>query len=243
VKTAAAIILAGLVGGCASGGSAKWFAPATWFSGKPAADVDRAAKQETAAREAVIKSAQKASHETSLALSLAPASRPVAVAADSNASAVALLDQAAGPLDAATLARIRAVITGLLSDNAQLRETAERQREKERRTTEEVSGALTKAEEKSEQAATKLRAAFERENALANELRSQRALIWIAGGVAVLCAAGWIYVKFFLGGIPAALAMAKRDIEREHPEVAKTIAPFYARYLDKRHQLAIRKST
>jgi len=102
---------------------------------------------------------------------------------------------------------------------------------------------LTKAEEKSEQAAAKLRAAFERENALANELRSQRALIWIAGGVAVLCAAGWVYVKFFLGGIPAALAMAKRDIEREHPEVAKTIAPFYARYLDKRHQQAILKST
>jgi hypothetical protein len=177
------IVLVSLSAGCSTSNTgAKWWAPATWGKHAPADNVDRAAKVETAAREAVIKRAQISSHETSLALSMAPASRPVAVATDSSAAATALLDQAAGPLDAATLTRLRSVITGLLSDNSALREAAEREKARGQASVDAVSAALARASTESEDARGKLRAAFDRENALANELRAQRALVWIAGG-------------------------------------------------------------
>lgn len=168
--------------------------------------MDRASHAEDVARAAVIKQAQKSSHETQLALLSAPASRPVALATDTNAATVALLDQAGGPLDAGELARIRATIAGLLSENTKIREAAERERAKDQESIGEVSAALAAAVQRSDAAESKLRKAFDRENELANELRSQRALMWIAAGAAALCAAGWVYVRFFLGGLPGAFA-------------------------------------
>lgn len=232
-----------LVTGCGTTGGARWYAPATWWSSRPAANVDKAHAQESNARDAVIKAAQKATHETQIALASAPASRPVAVASDSNNSAVALLDQAAGPLDAADLARIRQTIVGLLSDNAALRAAAEKDRAREQGNIAEVSAALSRAEAKSTAAEDKLRTAFDRENALANELRSQRALLWIAGSLAVVLGAAYIYAQFALGGLPGALAAAKRAIERDHPDVAAKIAPYYSAALDNRHKRAIKSAS
>lgn len=238
-----AFVLLLLMCGCTSNGGTRWYAPATWFSHAPASAVDNAERKEDAARDAVIKAAQKASHETAFALAAAPASRPVAVAKETNAEAVALLDQAGGPLDAATVARLRATVSGLLSENASLREAAEKQREAEQRGIAEVSAALAKAEKQSDEAQGKLRAAYDRENALANELRSQRALLWIAGGIAALLAAGWVYAQFALGGIPMAAGKALRELRTTRPDIAAVVTPLFDSYLNRHEQAQIAKHT
>lgn len=233
-----------ILGGCASGGSgAKWYAPATWFSHSAANRVDSANREVDKATLAVIKEAQKGSHETALALAQAPDSRPVQIATGTNAEVVTLLDQAVGSLDAKTIEKLRTTITGLLSENVKVREEAEKQRKKEQETIVDVSTRLSKANERSDKAEAGLRAAFERENALANELRSQRALMWIAIGIALLAAAGWTYVKVVLGGMPNAIGLAMKDIKIKHPDVAATISPFYTKYLNLREQAAISRSS
>lgn len=243
MNRATAFIAVLVLSGCANGNGARWYAPASWFSHAPADAVDATAKKEDAARNAVIKAAQKSSHETSFALAAAPASRPVAVATDLNASTVALLDQAAGPLDAETVARLRSLVAGLVSDNAALRESAQAQQAKEQRTISDVSAALAKAETKSDAAEAKLRAAFDKENALANELRSQRALLWIAGGVAFLLACGWVYVRYALGGIPSAIGQGLAVLRRDHPEAGKVATDVFNSFLNRHEQTAIRKTT
>lgn len=67
-----ALLAAGLAAaGCVSTGTgAKWYAPATWFSGAPAAAADKASAKQDAAREAAVKAAQRAAHETGEALGL-----------------------------------------------------------------------------------------------------------------------------------------------------------------------------
>ena len=240
---AVALLVALLFSGCSTSSTgARWYAPATWFSHKPADTVDATAAKEDKARVAVIKSAQRATHETALALASAPPSRPVAVATSTNADAVTLLDQAAGPLTAAEAAQLRATVAGLLSDNSKLREAAEAVRAKEQRSVAEVSAALAQAEVKSEAAEAKLRAAFDRENALANELRGQRALVWIAGGVAVLLAAGWLYAQLALGGIPGAAGKVLRDLRASNPAVADAVTPLFDSYLNRHEQARIRKA-
>ena len=236
---AVVLLVALCLGGCSTGSGVKWFAPATWFSAREAGAVDRADAKQDAARTAAVKAAQRATHETAEALAVAPASRPVEVATESNASAVGLLDQAAGPLTAADLATIRKQVAGLLSDNAKLRAEAEKARDKTREADAALSEKLAKADAAVLAASGKLREAFDRENALANQLRGQRALAWILGGVAVVAALGWCYVQVMLGGMPAALGQAKRMLEAKHPDLAAQVAPIYARYLDKRHQTAI----
>lgn len=225
--------------GCASGSSAKWYAPATWLSSRPAGNVDRAQASETIAEKAAVKAAQKATHQTSVALASAPSSRPVIVATEANATALALLDQAAGPLDAAELASIREMVAGLLSENAEIRAKAEKERAAQAKDVAEISVRLTKAQAATEAAEGKLRQAFDRENALANELRSQRALLWIAAGVAVLCAAGWVYLRFFLGGLPMAAGKLMRDLRQTKPDVAAVVGPMFDTYLNRHEQAAI----
>jgi hypothetical protein len=160
----------------------------------------------------------------------------VEVALDTNASTVALLDQAAGPLPAGDLAKLRATITGLLSENAKIRAEAEKQRAKEQRDIAGLSSALAKAEQASETAKESLRKAFERENALANQLRAQNALIWILGALGAILAALYVYARIALGGIPSAIGMAMSDIKASHPDVAKLVAPIYAKYLNRSEQ-------
>lgn len=227
--------------GCATGSSAKWYAPATWFSAAPAAKLDRAISTEETARHAVIRSAQKSAHTTAAALASAPASRPVALATETNTATVALLDQAAGPMQADELSRLRATVAGLLSDNADLRARAEAQRAADARSIGEVSAALAKAEAASEAAASKLRIAFDRENALANELRGQRALLWIAGGVALLLAAGWLYARFALGGIPGAVGRGMAALRARNPAAAMAATEVFDSLLNRDEQRRIAK--
>jgi len=239
---AAVLVPVLLLSGCASGTGAKWYAPATWFSHAPADKVDRAQDKEEVARHAVVKAAQRSAHSTAAALAAAPTSRPVAVASDSAASTIALLDQAAGPMQAEDLARLRATVAGLLSDNAELRAKAEAQRAADARNIGEVSAALAKAEAASEAAASKLRIAFERENALANELRGQRALLWIAGGVALLLAAGWLYARFALGGIPGAVGAGLARLRAADPKAGEIATGIFDQLLNRHEQERIARA-
>lgn len=227
--------------GCATSTGSKWYAPTTWFSHAPADTVDKAEATQDKARSAAVKAAQRATHETAEALAVAPTSRPVEVATESNASAVALLDQAAGPLTAAEVATIRKQVAGLLSENATLRADAERTRTATRADAAKLSDRLAAADAAVLAAGAKLRDAFERENALANELRSQRALAWILGSVAVLGAAAYLYVRFALGGIPGAVGGALRTLRASNPSAADALTPLLDGLLNRHEQAAIAK--
>jgi hypothetical protein len=100
---------------------------------------------------------------------------------------------------------------------------------------------LAKASAKTEDAEKKLRTAFERENALANELRSQRALAWILGGVALLGAAAYVYVRIALGGIPGALGGALRTLRAQNPTAADALTPLLDGLLNRHEQAAVAK--
>lgn len=211
MRPVAACLIFLLLSGCATrtGTGVKWYAPATWFSHAPADRVDAAEARENEAKKKAVKAAQKLAHETQIALREAPDSRPVAAATESNDTVVALLDQAADPLDAATLAALRKNVSDLLSDNAALRQSAEKLRAETQRSVASLSLALSSAQKATEAAQGKMREAFERENALANELRTERWWSWfwriLLGALSVLFLAGWFYVRFTLGGMPGAV--------------------------------------
>lgn len=235
-----AILLFMLLSGCATATTgAKWYAPATWFSHAPADTADKAAAKQDAARDAAVKAAQKATHETAEALAVATDSRPVAVATESNASAVALLDQAAGPLTASELAAIRKQVAGLLSENATLRAEAEKARNSARAADAAISTRLAEADAKLAEAGKKLRDAFDRENELANELRSQRALVWVLGAVGLLGCLAYAYVRYAVGGVPAALGVAMRTLRANHPAAADAFTPILDSLLNRHEQAEI----
>lgn len=230
-----------LLTGCASGSGAKWWVPASWFSAAPANAADKAVSRQDAARDAAVKAAQRASHEAGEALASAPPSRPVDVANEATDQAIALLDQAAGPLTAADIAEIRTQIAGLLSDNAKLRGDAERARTAARKEGAAISDKLAAADAAVAKTQHDLRDAFDRENALANELRSQVAIKWIVAVLAVLAGAAYLYVRFALGGLPLAAGNFLRDLRAKHPEVAELATPIFDSYLNRREQAAIAK--
>ena len=209
-----------LLSGCASNGGARWYAPASWFSHAPASSVDTAAVKVERAEDAVVKGAQKSAHETQVALMTVPDSRSTGVARRSNDTTVALLDQVAGPLSAADIAGIREMVAGLTSENAELRAKAERDWQRSQEDINAASKKLTDANAKLGAAQDKLRVAFDRENELANQLRAQRAMFWIAAGVGVLGVAGWLYVRLTLGGLPTALGRSLNSLRETAPDVA-----------------------
>ncbi len=235
------LLFALLLSGCATGSGVKWFAPATWFSHAPADRVDKAKEKESEASTKAVKAAQKATHETALALAQAPDSRPVVIAAQSNDTALRLLDQVAGPLTTEESQQLRSVVNGLLSENAKIREAAEKERANSLHEAAKISDKLASTQQALIKANDNLRTAFERENALANELRSQRALFWIACAVAVLLGVGWMYVKVMYGGIPMAAGALMRDLRTKHPEAANVVGPLFDTYLSRREQDAISK--
>lgn len=233
------ILLALSLTGCASTGGSRWYAPATWFSHGAADKVDKASAKVAVYQDDAVKLAQKAAHETQVALLAAPVSRPVDVAVASNDTAVALLDQSQGSLPVADVAAIRVAVQNLLSDNAEIRAKAEKDRAVEATNIAKISSKLSDAVTESRTANNKLRTAYDRENALANDLRSAHALHWILGGVAVLAAAGWFYIRFFLGGVPNAIGSAIASIERKSPSLADELRTHLDSALNRHEQKAV----
>lgn len=243
MRLAGCILAALAVAGCsATGSGVHWWSPGSWFSGATAVSADKALAKQDSARDAAVKAAQRASHEAGEALSSAPSSRPVEVANEATGQAIALLDQAAGPLTSAELAEIRAQITGLLSDNAKLRTEAERTRTEARKEDAAISSKLAAADAAVLKTQHDLREAFDRENTLANELRSEIAIKWIVSVLALFCAGAYFYARYALGGIPAAAGNFLRDLRAKHPDAAALATPIFDSYLSRHEQATIAKN-
>jgi hypothetical protein len=226
-----------LSSGCATttgGGGAQWWNPLTWGSAREAQQVDRAeaalmqaSAAEGHARTDLLRSAQRAAHEASLALLSAPASRPVEVATEAAQATTASLDQALGALPATTLAAVRAQVAGLLSDNSTLRAEAEAARAAARESDASASRALAEAtrrtaaaEAVADTARQDLRDAFARENALANQLRRQQ---WIAGlstAATLLASLAALAYRANAFGLADGVARALADLRRSQPATA-----------------------
>jgi hypothetical protein len=235
----ALLLLVALGSGCATTSApdtgARWWNPLTWGSTRAATAADRAETRldsargaETTARTDLLRAAQRSAHEASLALLSAPPSRPVEVATEAAHATTAGLDQALGALDAATLAQVRAQIAALLSDNAALRADGERLRAEQRTRDAQTSRALAEAtrrtaaaEAVADTARADLRAAYDRESALANQLRRQQ---WISGlttTASVLAGLAALAYRANAFGLADGVARALADLRRRQPSVAE----------------------
>lgn len=229
-----------LVAGCSSpSGGARWYAPATWFSSREAATADRAVERRDEKREAVLKAAQVEVAKTMEALTVAPDSREVELARRFNGNAENLLGQSIGSIKVADLVAIRKLVADLRSENAELRTAAETLQQREEARVGQLSEQLGEATRKLAESQKDLRAAFDRENALADQLRTQRAWLWIALGAAVLGMAGWLYLKVTLGGLPGAAGQLMATLRTKHPETAGTVETLFDSLLDRGEQRAI----
>lgn len=233
-----ALVLIVAFSGCASAprdtGVRVWN-PLTWFSRAEASASDRAEAKldaartaEDAGRDEVLRAAQRAAHEAALALLSAPPSRPVEVASEAADHAAANLDQALGALPADTRAAIRRQIEALLSDNETLRAEGERlrvtQREKDAATSRDLAEATRKtatAEAVSEAARRDLRDAFDRENALANELRNERFQKWAAAALSLAASLAALAYRANAFGLADGIARGLADLRKKQPGVAE----------------------
>jgi hypothetical protein len=217
----AATAVLSMLCGCATTSGARWYAPATWFSHAPVAAVDSAKHAVVAAdrivdvaESAVVHSANVESAKTGIAIAAIPPGRARDLAARFSANTSGLLSQVT-PLTAVEAADLRQIVADLLSENQQIVLTAEANQRASEIEQSRLSRALSAAN--AERAALRaaleakqqtLRNAFDRENALANDLRAQHARFWIALGVAVLLLGFAIYARIALGGVGAALHAA-----------------------------------
>lgn len=218
--------------GCASTGTGRhWWVPTTWFSSSEATKVSKLEDRVDTSRDQLIKAAQKTSHETQEALAAAPASRPVDVAVESNNQTVAVLDQAAGPLTANEVVGLRNRVANLLSENAEVRAKAEKERAKDRETIGDLSDKLAKVQAKLDAAESKLPDALRREAAIANKYRT---LMWGAGCLlvlAVILGVGVLYLKIVYGGVPAAIGRGLSAVYAAHPDVAQNVELLLSKHL------------
>jgi len=198
-----------LLSSCSSSNSS-WhlLAPATWFSHAPADKVDKAEAKVDENKEKARKEAQKALIQGTTSLSLLPRTdrpRPVAVATDFLRTAETLLNQTEGAVPSSELDGLRQRVIDLNSENKEVRDKAEKDTKKSNEQIGLISKQLQDSEGALNKANGKLRDAFDRENALANQLRYYQSLGWIAAGIAILAILAALYVKIAVGGIPRAL--------------------------------------
>ena len=224
-----------------------WYNPTTWFSGSAGRKAERLDEKDVEARGSALKSVQRAVNETSEALQRAPESRPVSVAKGSNDQARIFLDQLAGPMTVEESKGVAEQVRLLLSDLEQERAEGERLREINDSLASNVSETLSviaKAKIKNEK---DLEKAFERENALANQLRNERWWSWFwkisIGAVAILLFAAWIYVRFTLGWMPTALGRSLSDARKSNPEFARFMEEQLDTHLTPTEQKMIRMLT
>jgi hypothetical protein len=118
-----AILLLLLIAGCSLIPSG-W-----WIGGSPLDKVEKKEAVKTAAREQVLQGAQEAVHKTNLALDeITAPNRPAIVAQEYGLQAQDLIDQALGVPPAADGAAWRNLVKQLVSENAQIRGQAEKER-------------------------------------------------------------------------------------------------------------------
>jgi hypothetical protein len=236
------LVFLALFTGCVSTGGSqnvKVWNPLTWFSGSEARTQARAAARADQSREAVLKAAQRSAHESALALESAPSSRPVEIATESAQTTTGLLDQALGSVPLDELATLRARVAALLSENAAVRAEAEKDRARARADAAQLSrdlAALAAAKAKTD---TDLAAAFARENALANKHRNTVFALYGAATLAVIAAAGWVYVRFFAAVPTGILGKVLAFADRDAPHKAAAMRDLLDPYLNRAEQARI----
>lgn len=245
MKPITVILLLGLTG-CTHGGSGvRWWNPATWGSGSAARTTEKAEAQVDVKRDATMKAAQRAVHESVFALMLAGAGKFNDIAKEAAQTASGLLDQALGALPVDELTALRLRVEALGSENEQIRKAAEKDRAEARQNAAALALELENARVRLKAAQADLLASFQKENALANELRNDRlkSLMWKIGlGSGILIVGGlYLYVRFVAGGIPGALGKMLASAQSRNPALAATLRSELDPYLNRAEQSAIKK--
>lgn len=190
-KLAVILAIASLtLAGCQSTGpvARTWYKPWTWRTDKSAderktqAEKDKVESQLAANNVATVKAAASKVAATSVALSSRTNREPATdLAAQFNTQASALLP----PVSIAELADVKAIVSGLLSTNAQLRAEAEKRldaKDKQladlQRMTGELAAKLEAAEQSHEAAVAKLTDAYAQERGVADKWRQEQAKSW-----------------------------------------------------------------
>lgn len=209
-----------LLAGCANQGgqNAHLWNPWTWFSHSAAAAVDGADKKEAAAgakvgtaNSAAIHAAHVEFFKSSIVQLSLPKSRATDLDVRFLGNGLGLLDQVDG-LTAAEVLDARKLAVDLLSDEVAKREAAEQKQGQAESDLGKVSRELTAAQQdlsgaRKERDAKEvaLRAAFDRENALANEMRNQIFIKWAAIVAVILVTCICLYLRMALGSVGAGL--------------------------------------
>lgn len=226
--------------GCATGpAGSTWWNPGTWFSHHAAASVDSAAVKVDKKEDAAVKAAQTEVVKTGEALEAAPPSREVELAKRFNGNAETLLAQATGPLSLGDSAALKALVRDLRSETAATREKAEKAQKKAEESLSELSADLQEAQGKLAKAETNLRAAFERENALANKYRNIRFVAVGAVVLSLVLGGLWLYVRYSVGGLPAAVGRMLADAQGKSPQLAGDIRSLLDAVTNRHEQAAI----
>jgi hypothetical protein len=168
---------------------------------------DEAAVRVDAAREDLLRAAQREVHRGAMTIEAETIlSRPVVLTTEAVRNASAALDQALGPLPADQVRELRERVAALLSEVEAVRTAAEQAQARDTAALAETSRRLVAAEARALEMETvaanrakDLREAFERENALANIVRGQRWAIGITGFVSLVAGAGWLYLRLTSG--------------------------------------------
>jgi len=246
MRTLLSIVLClGLVG-CSSPTSSGWkfYNPTTWFSGSAGRASAKVEEKIDKAQDKASVEAQKSAHVTQLALMTAPQSRQVDVARNSNDNTVALLDQMNGGLSADVINALKEQVRLLTSDLAEERARGEAQRLESQKKVDSVSKELTELAALKKKTDAALATSFERENALANELRNERWWSWfyrIAGvTLVILIGAAYLYVRLTIGGLPTALTGALADLRQSAPDVAEKLTSVLDIHTTRSEQALIR---
>jgi hypothetical protein len=254
-RRAPAIICLALLAGCASPLNPQWslVAPGTWFSSREAHAADRAHAAESKAEAKVDDKESKLVHAATVEVfkaSVAAQSLPAGLAKDTTtrfiAGGLGLLQQVS-PLSAGESSDGTKIAQGLLSEQVEKRLEAEKRQVATEAANLKLSEDLTKLQaelDKAKQAADSkdaaLRKAFDRENALADELRIKQAWAWIASGIAILGVLAALYVKYALGGIPGALGAGLARISQKNAAAADLLKSELDAHLNRDEQARVR---
>lgn len=277
VRIHLALICLALLPGCVSSKpGAVWWNPTTWASRAAPAAVDRASEKRDEAATKVQAAADVTVHaahgevtKALEALQSAPDSRPVQLARRFTGNAESLLNQTA-PLTVGESTELRQLVADLLSENDKVRAAAEKVATFQEEANAKLSADLGRARaelDRREAALSKsnanLREAYDRENALANQVRNfwfvvgLLAFLWLAGNVLAVGARfvpALAPVSTAINGIAApALAFAEtraRDglakvghamasVRAKLPEVAEQLTDIFDRHADEDHKRTI----
>jgi hypothetical protein len=189
---------------------ATWWNPGTWFSGRAGDRVD-AHREDVREHQTdlllkqdnLVRLAQEEARLTGFALEAAPASPPVDLARGFSDSTILTLSEASGATDELRIQELKQLISGLLSENEEIRTDAEKLLAgKDREISasieekEDAQLALDQAKAELAESVGLLEVAFDRENALANKYRNIRFLFILLIVLFVVIIAAQVYFRF-----------------------------------------------